>query len=814
MNSKGQTYGLHRFKATVVLCALILATPVCATTPEQKQFKTLTQVTVSVDREPIAGSVRSNKNQTDLRSTFEAPDGRELTVTIWSPRVHPFKEPPQYKAVRRCISGEYFESTIGISDITKSHILKKIGQDINFSQAYEWDDKQLSLSLIPAPEKAPQKSELIGKLSENEKTGVCEYQPMPMRENENAKYYFHKHLEIAVKANVTDILFPKTTFNFISLDKQDFTSDYIISLSGIKDLNIDFKGSTFLLPPRSGAFLLRGNQRIAFRKLNLEWAKPTEKQNLSYGGTSLHGFYAPKSNNTDLWFDELNLKRVPGWAFYFDSVRGASIANSNIAPLSEDSISAARDGAIHAINSQDLVIRNNSFVSLGGDGIAIHGQMAVVSRSLSSSSDKNEEKTELSCVGLGSHWGPFAKDETLAFFNGTLGFQGEMQIKKIEQFSPTDTNLPEYCRGFAYCSHACFLPHPDFSPIQGGFASSATHNSSLFIIYGNKLSEVKGRAILVQGSNGDISENIISHAGGPGIQLSADLANQLQGPGAYNILLKNNRLHQVATSSEFLKPTEPIFGGLALAATRKEFDGRVLISPAPLVQHIRIEGSNSTIENTGSVALQITSAREVDVKSLSIGTAGVSRDLSSGSLSGESAEGSVLITKSTQVDLSGLTAPPLSDFKMVRNRTIVVDSQSVSHIKLPLISKGIIGKTANTLWYTTFRSWFKNVPSREKSQVEFKIESPEFSTMASKFPVEAFPIIFPKLGDQETASIGDAIPITQKFGQWSSSVDMDWQSPNRVQLRPKINKRILDLTLSIERIHLSPKKLSPLPYES
>jgi len=811
---RGNITDTHRFILCVSSCFLAFSAPLWATSPDHKQFKSLTQMIISADREPVSGAVRTNKAQSDLRSVFESPDSREVSVTIWSPRVHPFKEPPQYKSTRTCYFGEYFETTIGISDVTKANVLRKSGRETKFAHAFEWNENNLSLSPIQPPETPPQQFDFIGKIFENEKTGICEYQPVPIKENENAKLYFYKHLQIALKANVTDISFPKTTFNFINLSKQDFSSDYNLTLSGLKDLNIDFNGSTFLLPPKSGGFLLRNNQRLAVRKLSLEWAMPDEKDGKGYNGPSLHGFFAPKSSNSDLWFEAISLKRVPGWAFHFDTVRGALISNSIVSSVPNDTLPAGKDGAVRAINSQDLVIRNNSFSNLGGDGISIHGQFAVVSSLAPSNTSQNEEKQTGSCVGIGSYFGQFAKDETMGFFNSKMGFMGEMPIKKIEHFSMTDSNLPEYCRGFAFCSQACFNPHPEFSPTQAGFVASATQNSSLFIVYGNTLSDIKGRAIIVQGSNGDISENIITRSGGPGIQLTADLANQLQGPGAYNIVLKNNRLHQVASGAEVLRPTEPVYGGLAIAATHRESDGRILLSPAPLIQNIRIEGVNSLVENAGSVALQIASAKQVDVRALSIGTAGTSRNLSSGSLSGDSAEGSVLVTRSTHVDLSGLSSPALSDSKMVRNRTIVVDSQYTSNIVVPVTTRGVSGKTANTLWYTTLRSWFKNNPKKDKYKFELQIESPRFSSSSNQLPLEAYPITLPKLGDKELASIGDAIPLTNKSGQLSSSFDLSWPAPHRIQLRPKTNPRILDLSLSIERIHFAPKKLAPLPYES
>jgi hypothetical protein len=151
---------------------------------------------------------------------------------------------------------------------------------------------------------------------------------------------------------------------------------------------------------------------------------------------------------------------------------------------------------------------------------------------------------------------------------------------------------------------------------------------------------------------------------------------------------------------------------------------------------------------------------------------------------------------------------------MVRHRTIVVDSQYTSNILVPVTTRGVSGKTANTLWYTTLRSWFKNNPKKDKYKFELQIESPKFSAVSNKLPIEAYPITLPKLGDKELASIGDAIPLTNKSGELSSSFDLSWPAPNRIQLRPKTNSRILDLSLSIERIHFAPKKLAPLPYES
>ena len=65
-----------------------------ATSPEEKLFDSISQLTVTGDREPSTGAIRTVKSETDIRKLIEAPDQREVIISIWSPRVHPFKEPP------------------------------------------------------------------------------------------------------------------------------------------------------------------------------------------------------------------------------------------------------------------------------------------------------------------------------------------------------------------------------------------------------------------------------------------------------------------------------------------------------------------------------------------------------------------------------------------------------------------------------------------------------------------------------------------------------------------------------------------------
>lgn len=184
--------------------------------PEDKLYKSLSQLSVTEPREPSQGAIRSAPKQTDIRTVFQGPDGREGIITIWSPRVHPFKAPPSYVRTRPCLFGEYFETTIGLADITKTHLLRQSGRDQKYPHAFEWSDTRLASTPIDSPPKAPQEKEFIGKVFEFEKTGRCNYHPIDKKETENAKIYFYKHLEIAKRANATDIIFPKTLFNLIS----------------------------------------------------------------------------------------------------------------------------------------------------------------------------------------------------------------------------------------------------------------------------------------------------------------------------------------------------------------------------------------------------------------------------------------------------------------------------------------------------------------------------------------------------------------------------------------------------------------------
>ena len=713
-----------------------------------------------------------------------------------------------------CRYGEILESAIGIVDTTKTHILRKTGRDQKLPHAFEWSNTKFRLVEISPPQSIPFKFDYIGKVFEFLKTGSCQYQPAPLTANENPLVYFQKHLEIAKKVNATDILFPKTTFDLISGNKTAIGIEYALSVSDHKDLAIDFNGSSFLIPSDRGGFVFENTQRLSIKNLFIEWAKPGKENTPYYSGPTLHGFYSPRKDNSDLWFENITLKRVPGWGFYFDSIRGAFIANSNISAFSGESLPATREGAVKAINSQDIIVRNNTFKNLGGDGISLHGQFAVVATSPYLSNPTPTKSPRLSCVGMGSSWSPFAEEEPLGFFNEKMDFQGETSIKKITHFSFSDPKLPPYCKGFAHCSEICFTPQLDLTPVKAGFAASLKNNSSLFLITDNKLSEIAGRAITIQGSNGEISENIVNNSGGPGIQLSADLAHQLQGPGAFNILLKNNQLRHVVSATHYLQAEEPYFGGISIGATQKESDGRTVLIKAPLIQHILIEGPNSLVEDSGSVALLISSAKSIEVRDLTIGSAGLSRNLSSGSLSGSTAEGSILLTHCQQIDLAGLTTPPLIEKRYARSRTIVIDSQNVLQLRIPLSIRGKNGKSANTLWYTTFRSWFKDDVSKTPSEVNLILESPGLSTFHNKPPLEAFSIITPKVGDKESTQLGKPLPLNSTANRWISTGTLSWQSPNRIQLRPTFKNNYPNLFLSIGSANLTPKKQAPLPFES
>ncbi|MFM8313184.1 MAG: right-handed parallel beta-helix repeat-containing protein [Deltaproteobacteria bacterium] len=803
------------YLGVIALVSSCLTTTAMSISPEAKLYQSLSQLSVSAEKEPSMGAIRSDKNQTDIRSVFQGPDGKETVVNIWSPRVHPFKEPPSYAKIRPCLFGEYFETTIGVRDITKSHILRQSGREQKYPNAFEWNDKELSLNPLTPPTSPPQEVEFLGKVFEFEKTGACNYHPREKLESEDARIYFFKHLEIARKANATDIIFPKTTFSFInSRAVQHLSFDYELPINSLSDMRLEFNGSTFLFPPNHGGVIFHKSQRVVFSGAILEWAKPGTDKNPEYSGPIVHGIYSPRDNNSDLWFENMTLRRVPGWGFYFDSTRGVLISDSKISSVSGDNIPATREGAIHGNNVQNIIIRNNVFSNLGKNAIDLHGQYALVTTPVFSPKNASLESGFSNCVGMGSYWRPYSAGETLAFFNSKMDFQGEIKLRTVETFSSADPSMPEYCKGFSHCSRVCFGAHPEFKPEQFGFTTSVSQNSALFIIHGNTLSQIQGRGIQIQGSNGVISENIISQSEGPGIELGANLAEQMQGPGAFNILLKNNELQRVAIGQNFLSPSEPLFGGIALGALRKELDGRKTFLKTPLVQNIRIEGTRSSVEDAGSVALQIASSHNIDVRSLSVGAAGIMRNLSSGSLAGGPAEGSVLLTYCSKVDLAGLTTPPLLDNSDSRNRTIVIDGQHVAHLRVPLITKSVFKKTAHTRWNLTFRSYFKENLTLKQEAIEFVLESPALSTYLKNPPVAAFTILTPKVGDKEIPQLGRVVPLNTTSTRWTLSMDHSLQSPNRIQLRPTLKKSPYDLFLSFDSILMTPKKTAPMPFES
>lgn len=793
---------------------LFYSTRAQATTPiDQKLFNSMTSFSFSGDREPLSGVVRNQKTETDIRTVIQTPAQKEVIVSVWSPRVHPFKEAPTYKTSRTCRFGEILESTIGVVDITKTHILRKTGRDLKVPHAFEWNDTTLKLTEISPPKKFPFKYESKGKVFEFIKTGSCQYFPTEMAPNEDPYRYFYKHIEIARLTHATDIIFPTTLFNFISQRKELVGVDYMFPIEDMRDLMIDLKGSTFLMPEQQGGFLFKNSQRISIKNLNLEWPHPDHDGSRA-SGPPVHGVYSPRANNSDLWFENLNLKRVPGWGFYFDSIHGASISNSSITQVVGDTVTAAREGAIRAINSHDIVILKNRFENLGSDGISLHGQMAVITSTPYLWKPSESSKAMLACVGMGSTWGPYSESEQIGFFDSKLDFLGEASVKRVHHFSIASKDTPSYCKGFSHCSEICYVPHPEFSARKDGFAVSLNKNSSLFLIRHNKLSVVSGKGLNIQGSNGEISDNIISDTGGPGIQLSADLANRLQGPGTFNILLRNNELRNVVTKKEYLSSTEPFFGGISIGASRTEADGRAVLVFAPLNQFITIDGFKSIVDQTGSVALQIASAKTVEVNQLLVGSAGLSRDLNSGSLSGSSAEGSVLLTRCQQIDLSGLSSPPTLDRKYARTRTIVIDSPHVTQIRIPISTRGRSGFSANTLWYTTFRGWFKDDLMKTPGEINLVLDSPGLSTFHKKPPLQAYSIMTPKVGDKESTTLGSTLPINATSNRWVSTGTLGWQSPNRIQLRPSFKAQYPNLFLSIDKATISPKKQSQLPFES
>jgi hypothetical protein len=805
-------WGLAKF----VVCLWVakqLATPTTGLgQPTELSFYDLiTRVEPATSRLSQGGSERSGNNYSDTRILASGADGKQFTVSVFAGRIHPFKPPPTHTTTRPCLFGEYFETTVGLWDFSKTHLLRKIGREAQFSHAYEWDDSTLKMAEISSPEQIPQKYEFIGKVFEYMKAGNCQYQPRPLAEHEDPRIYLLKQIEIAKTVNATDIVFSKTTFDLTSQSAKSFQGAYLLPLSKLSDLKIDFSGSTLLLPPDLGGFAIEQSQRVAVVGLNLEWRTQGEQAH-STETTAHHGFYARSSDNSDLWFESIHMAGVPGWGFYFDGLKGGLIANSKIGPNQEGQF-GAKDGAIHAINSRDLIIKNNSFSHLGGDGISVHGQMALISPAPIALPMTDEEKDSLKCVGLSSHWNGFSEKETLAFFDSKMQLVGRGQIQKAVSLEKTSGNLPTQCKGFSFCTQVCFAATTDMSSLKPVFATSLNSFPSLFMIHGNTLTDVSGRGILVQGSNGTLSENSLLRIGGTGLAMIADLAHELQGPGAYNITLRNNQLNFIATRGES-NPEEALLGGITLAALRPESGSKVSFFRTPLIRHLLIDGKNSQVDNSGSIALQISSASEVEVKQLSIGSSGSSRVISSANFTGTTAEGSVLLTRCDNIDVSGLSSPDMGNYLNARHRTIVVDSQYVSQIRLPLSTRGVPGQFANTQWYITFRSWFKEAGAKSILPVSILFSSPRLSNYSSAPPIEIFSILQAKVGDKTPAVVGESFELKTTSSRWTANADLGWQSPYRVQLRPKIKNNYQDLFISFDKVELTPQKKMPLPFES
>lgn len=791
----------------------VLERPTFGTQTDERLFNSITQISVTGDREPSSGGVRTLKSETDIRHLFISNDQREMIVSVWSPRLHPFKEPPDYKVSRTCRFGEILESTIGVTDISKSHILRKTGRGQKVPDAFEWNDKTLLLTQIQAPSAIPFKYESMGKVFEYIKIGSCQYLPTALRKDENPRTYFFKHLQIAKAMNATDIAFPKATLDFITPLNSSIGSEYAIALRDYRDLVLDFGGGTLLLPPNFGGFSFQNCQRIVIKNLSVEWAHPPQTSPPAYSGPQMNGFFSPKENNHDLWFTNISLKRVPGWGFYFDSTPGIYVGNNTISSFPGETLPSARQGAVRVINSQDTVITGNQFENLGSDGISVHGQFAVV-LSPPYKPQRDNSSFPLSCVGVGASWGAFAQEESLGFFSDSLAFQGETKLRRANFHSLGDSGAPSYCKGFSHCGEICYVPNSAIQPSVGGYVTSTSKTTSLFIISNNHLSDISGRGIAVQGVNGRITENTIDRSGGPGIELSADLANQLQGPGTYNLLLKNNIIKNAVQNHRYLADDVALFGGISIGATSKERDGRTVLVKAPLNQHIRIEGSKSSIDQSGSVSLMISSAKHIDVSHLKIGSAGLFRNLSSGSMSGSMAEGSVLVTRSQQIDLGGLTTPASVDRQVARTRTIVIDSQNVTQFRIPLSTHGQHQRSANTLWHTTFRNWFKEEIETSPKEMTLVIDSPGLSIFHKKPPVIVLPVTNPQVGDKERTSTGLTLTLASAQNRWTTSLVPDWQSPHRLQIRPNFRGVYPNLFLTIDNVSLRPKKQSTSPLES
>ena len=354
--------------------------------------------------------------------------------------------------------------------------------------------------------------------------------------------------------------------------------------------------------------------------------------------------------NEDLAFEDITIYQCPGHGFVgYGCERGIRISRNRIQRRREKNylVSATADGVHFGTMKGDLIVEDCDFSHHGDDSVNIHGTwMTVVS------------KLDARTLRLTCNW----NDWHARLDAGDL-------IKFCEQRHSADIGAPRRILSVE-------VEHPDLSHGQGtlqethgrhkltnvytvvldgdapaelqpgDLIANVTRACSRFVIRNNYFHDHRARGMILQCTDGLVENNHIKNTMGSGFHLTSNLTFWKEGYGAQRVILRGNLIEGCNFA---MWERGPI--GRHMAAVTVAVETPQGLGEEPLHCDLLIEGN--TVRNTPGLAFQISSAKNVVLRENRIEDSNLEPFQGTGSAIGDSADGSIMVTKSTNVEITG-----------------------------------------------------------------------------------------------------------------------------------------------------------------
>jgi len=278
-----------------------------------------------------------------------------------------------------------------------------------------------------------------------------------------------------------------------------------------------------------------------------------------YGSATFRINDVPGPNQTeDIVIDGVTFRTSPGFGvFAYGMRRGLAIVNSTIAakPGSRLPISTTYD-AIHVIGgSGDIQIAGNRIANHGDDSINLDSAVHPV---VSLSEDGRT-------LRLSKHSRLIAQGDELAFFDRSARYLGKARVvAKPKPLGGPDTEV------------VIDRKVPGVEPLS--VARDLAIVSSRFDVSNNIIEDCGCHALVAQLPNGIAENNVMRNLAGNAIRLLADVGYWAEGVGAFNIIVRGNRISNTGIDRARMAPWAAItayggaHGGAAVFPVNKDLE--------------------------------------------------------------------------------------------------------------------------------------------------------------------------------------------------------------------------------------------------